>query len=70
MQNKLVKPKISKALIQLPTQPTTPLHVGIALKDTLMSYWIDCIFRCYDKMHDYGTLSCLFPKYDQPLNIK
>ena len=49
-------------LIQLTTKPKKPEHVGEALKSELRKYWIQCIYNCYDKIHNSITLSCQFPR--------
>ena len=65
----LANPKVNK-LIQLPTKPHTPEHVGEALNSPIRSHWIECLFNCYDKMHNTGTLSCPFPRNQLPKDKK
>ena len=52
----LAKPKVNK-LIQVPLKPHTPEHVGQALNSDIRSHWIECLFNCFDKMHNSDTLS-------------
>ena len=49
-------------LIQLPMKPKKPEHVGEVLKSDLREYWIQDIYKCFDKMHNSTTLSCLLPR--------
>ena len=39
-------PKVNK-LIQMPTRPHTPEHVGEALNSPIRTHWIECLFNCY-----------------------
>ena len=55
------KPKYNM-LIQLPMKTKKPEHVGEALRSNLREYWIECIYNCYDKIHNSTTLSCPLPR--------
>ena len=61
----IAKPKIDK-LIQMPTKPHTPEHVGKALNSDIRSHWLECLFNYFEKLHNSGTLPCPFPKIDIP----
>ena len=67
--NKLTNPKINK-LIQVPLKPHTPEHVGEALNSDIISHWIECLFNCFDKIHNSGTLSSQFPRINIPKGKK
>ena len=56
----VVYPKVNK-LIQLHIKPHNPEHVGEVLNRKIRSQWIDCLYICFDKIHNSGTLSCPFP---------
>ena len=59
-----------KVLIQLSEQPKTPIHVDMALKDNIKSYWIGYMFTCYDKMYNSDTLSCSFPRIELSIDTQ
>ena len=61
----LAKPKVNK-LIQVPLKHHTPEHVGQTLNSDIRSHWIECLFNCFDKMYNSGTLSCPFPRIKIP----
>ena len=67
--NTLANPKVNK-LIQLPFRPKTPNHVGEALHSNIRTYWIECLFNCYDKMHNTATLSCPFLRSSLQTTVK
>ena len=63
--NKLANSKVNK-LIQISLKSYTSEHVDEALN----THWIECLLNCFDKMHNSGTLSCLFPRSNLPKGTK
>ena len=61
----LAKPKVN-TLIQLPLKPHAPDYVGQALNSDIRSHWIECLFNCFDKMHNSDTLSYPFLRIKIP----
>ena len=61
----LAKPKVNK-LIQIPFKFHTPEHVGQALNSDIRSHRIECLFNCFDEIHNSGTLSCPFLRIKIP----
>ena len=51
---------IVSRLIHHPNRPEKPDHMGAALKSSLRTQWIDCLFDTYDKMHKSSSLSLPF----------
>ena len=38
-------------------KPECPVHIGQALKSQYKPEWLEALFKCFDKMHNTGTLS-------------
>ena len=39
------------------TKPECPTHIGQALQCQYKPEWLEALFKCFDKMHNTGTLS-------------
>ena len=44
--------------IHLPIKTKKLEHVGEGLKSKLRENWIQCIYNCYDKIHNSTTFTC------------
>ena len=49
-------------MIQVPLKLLIPEHADEALNSDIISHWIECLFNCFDKIHNFRTLSCHFPR--------
>lgn len=55
-------------VIEAPAKPDVPEHIGIALRSSFRSDWLESIFAAYDKMHNTSTLSHPFLRINLPSN--
>ena len=61
----LAKPKVNR-LMQVQFNPHTPEHVDQALNSDIRSHWIECLFKCFDKIYNSGSFSYLYPRIKIP----
>ena len=64
-KNKNVPPKINK-IIKAMIKPECPVNIGQALKSQYKPEWLEALFKCFDKMHNTGTLSRPFLRIKLP----
>lgn len=56
IEQDVIEPNVN-SLVQVPSRPSTPSHVGEISDNGLRSYWILSIYENYDNMWNTGTWS-------------